>query len=243
MGQLDGKIALVTGASRSIGKAIAIALAKEGAKLVLAARTAKDLEATATKVREAGSEALVVPTDVRIEEEIDNLFKKTMEHYGRIDILVNNAGAFFNSPIDTFPTEGWDDVIAINLRAPFLCTRAAFGIMKAQGGGRIINIGSVSASRVRPETASYNCAKFGLVGLTHTTALEGREYNINCGILHPGLTRRDDPPPGYVVPPGAPVMESEEIAAAAVYMACCMPHTNVLEMIQLPTNQPYLDRG
>lgn len=243
MGKLDGKVALVTGASRSIGKAIAIGLAKEGAKLVLAARSVEDLNITAEGIRGAGSEALVVPTDVRVEEQIENLFKKTMEHYGRLDILVNNAGAFYSSPIDKFPTEGWDDVISINLRAPFLCTRAAFGIMKGQGGGRIINIGSISASRVRPETASYNCAKYGLVGLTHTTALEGRQYNINCGIIHPGLTRRDDPPPGYVVPPGAPVMEAGEIAAAAVYMACCMPHTNVLEMIQLPTKQPYLDRG
>jgi NAD(P)-dependent dehydrogenase (short-subunit alcohol dehydrogenase family) len=243
MGQLDGKIALVTGASRSIGKAIAIALAKEGAKLVLAARSIKDLEATAAKIKEAGSEALVVPTDVKEETQIKNLFKKTIDHYGRLDILVNNAGAFFNSPIDEFPTEAWDDVININLRAPFLCTRAAFAIMKEQGGGRIINIGSISASRVRAETASYNCAKYGLVGLTHTTALEGRDYNINCGILHPGLTRRDDPPPGYVVPPDAPVMAAEEIAAAAVYMACQPPNTNVLELIQLPTHQPYLGRG
>jgi NAD(P)-dependent dehydrogenase (short-subunit alcohol dehydrogenase family) len=243
MGQLDGKVALITGASRSIGKAIAIAFAKEGAKLVLAARTIEGLEATAAKVREAGSEAIVIPTDVQYEEQIENLFKKAMEHYGRIDILVNNAGAFFNSPIDKFTTEGWDDVISINLRAPFLCTRAAFIIMKKQGGGRIINIGSISAQRVRPETASYNSSKFGLVGLTHTTALEGREYNINCGIIHPGLTRREDPPPGYVVPPGEPVMAAEEIAATALYMACQPPHTNVLELIQLPTKQPYLGRG
>ena len=243
MGQLDGKVALVTGASRSIGKATAIGLAKEGAKLVLAARTQEGLEATAAIVKESGSEAIVVPTDVSEEKQIDNLFKKIMEHYGRLDILVNNAGAFFNSPIEKFPTEAWDDVIDINLRAPFLCTRAAFAIMKEQGGGRIINIGSISASRVRPQTASYNCAKYGLVGLTHTTALEGREYNINCGILHPGLTRRDDPPPGYVVPPDAPVMAAEEIAATIVHMACQPPHANILELIQLPTKQPYLDRG
>ena len=243
MGQLDAKVALVTGASRSMGKAMAIALAKEGARLVLAARSVEDLEATAAEVKEAGSEALVVPTDVKEEKQIDNLFKKTMEHYGRLDILVNNAGAFCNSPIDKFPTEGWDDVISINLRAPFLCTRAAFAIMKEQGGGRIINIGSISASRVRPQTAPYNCAKYGLVGLTHTTALEGREYNINCGIIHPGLTMRDNPPPGYVVASDMPVMAAEEIAATVVHMACQPPHTNILELIQLPTKQPYLDRG
>jgi len=243
MGQLDDKIALVTGSSRSIGKAIAIALAKEGAKLVLAARTVEDLEKTAAAIKACGSESLVVPTDVRIDEQIDNLFKKLMEHYGRLDILVNNSGIFGTVPIDKLSTETWDDVIATNLRAPFLCTRAAFQIMKKQGGGRIINIGSISASRVRSDNAPYNSAKFGLVGLTHTTALEGREHNINCGILHPGLTRRDNPPPGFIIKPDDPAMAAEEIAATVVYMACQPPHTNVLELIQLPKNQPYLGRG
>ena len=108
-----------------------------------------------------------------------------MEHYHRLDILVNNAGAFSWGPFDQLPTETWDDVIAINLRGAFLCARAAFRIMKDQGGGRIINIGSISASRVHPRNAPYSCSKFALVGLTQTIALEGREHNINCGILHP----------------------------------------------------------
>ncbi|MGD9143555.1 MAG: SDR family oxidoreductase [Dehalococcoidia bacterium] len=241
MKQLENTIAVVTGASRSIGKAIAIGLAREGAKLALAARTLEGLNATAGKVKEAGSEALVIPTDVRVEEQIENLFKKTMEHYGRLDILVNNAGIFGGAPFDELPTEIWDDVIATNLRGQFLCARAAFRIMKKQGGGRIINIGSVSASRVRPANAPYSSAKFGLVGLTQTIALEGREYNINCGILHPGVVRRDDAPPG---PDGVvPLMEQDEIAAAAVYMACQPNHVNVLEIVQLPKDQPYLGRG
>ena len=245
MGQLDGKIALVTGASRSIGKAIAIGLAKEGAELVLAARTLEGLNATAEKVREAGSEALVVATDVKDEAQIEALFEKTMERYGRLDILVNNAGAFGGSPFDELTTESWDNIIDTNLRAPFLCARAAFRIMKKRGGGRIINIGSISASRVRAGTAPYNCAKFGLVGLTHTIALEGREHNINCGILQPGLVKRDEGPPSGPRLPSfdIPVMEPEEIAAAAVFMACQPPHVNVLEIVQLPKDQPYLGRG
>ena len=112
MGKLDDKVALVTGASRTIGKAIAIALAQEGARLVVAARTLETLNDTAEKIRESGTEALVVPTDVRSEEEIENLFKKTMEHYGRLDILVNNAGIFGSAPIEELSTEIWDDVIA-----------------------------------------------------------------------------------------------------------------------------------
>ena len=241
MGQLDGKIALVTGSSRSIGKAIAVGLAKEGAKLVLAARTVEGLEATAAKVKAAGSEALVVPADVREESQIENLFDRTMEHYGRLDILVNNAGIFGPAPIDKYPTEVWDDLIATSLRGSFLCSRRAFVIMKAQGGGRIINIGSISALRVRSHNAAYSAAKFGLRGLTETVALEGREHNITCGILHPGLTRRDIPFTGPER--GEPMMEQDEIAAAAVYMACQPPHVNVLEMTQLPRDQPYLGRA
>jgi len=243
MGKLDDKVALVTGASRTIGKAIAIALAKEGARLVVAARTLETLNDTAEKIRESGSEALVVPTDVRSEEEIENLFKKTMEYYGRLDILVNNAGIFASAPFDEFPTKDWDDVIATNLRSAFLCSRAAFRIMKAQGGGRIIIIGSVSASRVRPETVSYNCAKFGMVGLTHTIALEGRDHNINCGILHPGVVIRDDMPEHLKKDKNIPSMSSEEVAATAVFMACQPPHVNILELVQLPKDQPYLGRG
>ncbi len=243
MGKLDDKVALVTGASRTIGKAIAIALAKEGAKLVVAARTLEKLNDTAAIIRESGSEALVVPTDVRSEEEIESLFKKTMEHYGRLDILVNNAGIFGSGPIDELSTETWDDVIATNLRSAFLCSRAAFRIMKAQGGGRIINIGSVSASRVRPENAPYSSAKFGMVGLTQTIALEGRDHNINCGILHPGIVIRDDMPEHIKKDKNIPAMSSEEIAATAVYMACQPPHVNILELVQLPKDQPYLGRG
>ncbi|HUT67941.1 MAG TPA: SDR family oxidoreductase [Dehalococcoidales bacterium] len=243
MGQLDGKVALVTGSSRSIGKAIAIALAREGASLVLAARTVEGLKATAAAIAACGSEALVVPTDLRIDGQIDTLFEKTMERFGRLDILVNNAGVFDGGPIDQISTETWDNVIGVNLRAAFLCTRAAFRIMKAQGGGRIINIGSISASRVRQFNAPYSSTKFGLVGLTHTTALEGREHNITCGILHPGNVQQDAQPPAGTGVRQEPRMAQEEIAAAAVYMACQPPHVNVLELIQLPKDQPYLGRG
>ena len=166
-----------------------------------------------------------------------------MEHYGRLDILVNNAGVFDGGPIDELTTETWDKVINTNLRAAFLCTRAAFRIMKAQGGGRIIIIGSISASRVRENNAPYSCSKFALSGLTQTIALEGREHNINCGILHPGLVLGDNPPKDNSMESKMSPMNSEEIAAGAVYMACQPPHVNVLEIIQLPKDQPYLGRG
>lgn len=241
MKSLEGKVALVTGASRGIGRAISIGLAQQGANLVLAARTISDLEATRNTILQYGALAEVVPTDVTSEQQIMVLFQKTLERFGKLDILVNNAGVFVNEPIDQMSTETWDWVINIELRAVFICTREAMRIMKKQGGGRIINIGSISAQRVRPFTAPYNSAKFGLVGLTHTTALEGREFGITCGCLHPGVTgerERDGSPrnPGFM-------MSFEEIANTAVYMACQPPDVNILELIQLPREQPYLGRG
>jgi NAD(P)-dependent dehydrogenase (short-subunit alcohol dehydrogenase family) len=185
--------------------------------------------------------AEIVPTDVTSEEDIEKMFTRTMEVFGRLDILVNNAGVFVNEPMEQMSTETWDRVIAIELRAPFICTRAAFRIMKKQGGGRIINIGSISAQRVRANTAPYNCAKFGLVGLTHSTALEGRPYGITCGCLHPGITGDLKKNAQKKIPD--PMMSYEATAATAVYMACQPPDVNILELIQLPIAQPYLGRG
>jgi len=241
MKRLEGKVAIVTGASRGIGKAISIGLAQEGANLVLAARSIPDLEATQARILKSGVVAEIVPTDVTVEEQIENLFNRTMERFGRVDILVNNAGIFVNEPIEQMSTETWDRVIDVELRAPFICTRAAFRIMRKQGGGRIINIGSISAQRVRPNTAPYNSAKFGLVGLTHTTALEGRQFGITCGCLHPGITGDLDKNAAKKNPD--PMMSYETIAATVVFMACQPPDVNILEVTQIPINQPYLGRG
>ncbi len=241
MTRLEGKVAIVTGASRGIGRAISIALAREGANPVLAARTVSDLEETRSLVQKYGVTAEVVRTDITSESQIMTLFKKTAERFGKLDVLVNNAGVFVNQPIDEMSTETWDWVLNIELRAAFICTREAMRIMKKQMHGRIINIGSISAQRVRPFTAPYNSAKFGLVGLTHTTALEGREYGITCGCLHPGVTgnqERDGSPrdPRFM-------MSFEQVADTVVYMACQPPDINILELIQLPREQPYLGRG
>ena len=128
MGQLDGKVAIVTGASRGIGKAISIGLAQQGANLVLAARSVAGLKETQVAIFAYGVAAEVVPTDVTSEEQIESLFNKTMERFGRLDLLVNNAGLFINEPIEQMSAETWDHVISVRLQAPFLCTRAAFRI-------------------------------------------------------------------------------------------------------------------
>ena len=140
-------------------------------------------------------------------------------------------------------TEAWDKVIAVNLRGPFLCTREALRIMKRQGGGRIINIGSISAQRVRPRSAPYSTSKHGLWGLTQVTALEGREYGVTCGCLHPGNTRVQRRNRSATSIDEEPMMEVDELARAAVLMATLPPHVNMLEAIVLPMDQLYVGRG
>ena len=243
MAQLDGKVAIVTGGNRGIGKGIAKGLAAEGASLTIAARDAALLTQTADELREKGAKVLAVPTDVTDEAQIKTLFEKAMAQYERLDILVNNAGAFDGGPIDELSTEAWDKVISVNLRAPFLCSREAMRIMKAQGeGGRIINIGSISAHRVRPNSAPYSSSKFGIWGLTHVTALEGRPHGITASCLQPGNTyveRIQNRPQ----PPSEPMMDVDALAQAAVLMATLPPNINMLEATVLPVEQLYIGRG
>lgn len=243
MGQLDGKVAIITGGNRGIGKGIAKGFAAEGASLTIAARDAALLTQTAEELRNRGAKVLAVPTDVTDEEQIIALFEKAMNEYNRLDILVNNAGAFDGGPIDELSTEAWDKVIGVNLRAPFLCSREAMRIMKAQGeGGRIINVGSISAHRVRPNSAPYSSSKFGIWGLTQVTALEGRPHGITASCLQPGNTfveRVQNRPQ----PPSEPMMDVDDLAQAAVLMATLPPNMNMLEATVLPVEQLYIGRG
>ena len=243
MGQLEGKVAIVTGGNRGIGKGIAKGFAAEGASLTIAARNAELLSQTANELREMGTKVLAVPTDVTDEEQIKILFEKAMAEYERLDILVNNAGAFDGGPIDELSTEAWDKVIGVNLRAPFLCSREAMRIMKAQGeGGRIINIGSISAHRVRPRSAPYSASKFGIWGLTQVIALEGRAHGITASCLQPGNTYVERIQ-NHPFPPSEPMMDVDELAKAAVLMATLPPNINMLEATVLPVGQLYIGRG
>ncbi|MEX2561512.1 MAG: SDR family NAD(P)-dependent oxidoreductase [Pirellulales bacterium] len=242
MGKLDGKVAIVTGAGRGIGRGIARGLAREGAALVLAARSRDQLDAAADEVTGLGAPVLAVPADVTDERQVESLFARAVERFDGLDLLVNNAGAFDGGPIDQLSTEAWDKVLAVNLRAPFLCTRAALRIMKPRRSGRIINIGSISAQRVRPESAAYCASKHGLWGLTQSTALEGREHGITCCCLHPGniqverrLTERAED--------AEPMMSIDEIAQVALLMATLPDHVAMLQAIVLPRDQLYLGRG
>lgn len=242
MKALQGKVALITGASRGIGQGIAKAFAAESANLVLSSRNIERLTQTADSVAGTGSEVLVVQADVADEVQVRELFRRAIARFGRLDILVNNAGIFDGGALDELSVEAWDRVMATNLRGPFLCTREAMQIMKAQREGRIINVGSISAQRVRPNSAAYSTSKHGLWGLTQVTALEGREFGITCGCLHPGNVDVETLAEARRIN-GEPVMTADDLAHAAVAMATLPPNVNMLEAIVLPIGQPYIGRG
>ena len=243
MGQLDDKIAIITGAGTGIGKGIARAFAREGAKLVIASRNQDNLEATAAEARLHGATVLVVPTDVTVEGEVVELFNETIEEFGRLDILVNNSGTFDGGPLDELSLETWQHVLDVNLTAVFLCSREAMKIMKGQRAGRIINIGSISAQVPRMDSAPYATSKHGLVGLTKSTALEGRPFGVAAGCLHPGNVLTERRGASDAATDDEPMMTTDDLATVAVTMASLPPYVNMLESIVLPVDQLYLGRG
>jgi len=237
--QLEGKAAIVTGAGIGIGKGIAHGFASEGAKLVLAGRNGQRLNAVANELRSHGASVLCVPTDVGHEREVIALFETTKREYGRLDILVNNAGLVDQAPLEQTSLESWQRILDANLTGPFLCTREALKIMKPQGGGRIINIGSISAQMPRPQFAAYTCSKMGLVGLTTTTALEGRDCGIVASCIHPGNVNTAQ----MELTPDEPAMAVDDVVKVVMTMATLPLTANLVEAIVLPRTQLYLGRG
>ena len=247
MGKLDGKVAVITGGGTGIGKAIGKALAEEGCDVVLAARNAVRLDESAAEIAAMGVRTLAVPTDVAKESDVIALFERAMAEFGRVDLLVNNAGVIDGGPIDELTLEKWHATFSVNVDGLMMCTREAFKIMKAQAGGRIINIGSVASDRPREWSAPYTSSKHAVTGLTKSTALDGREYGISCGQLNPGNTwveRRADGRSASGKDMGAePMVETVDMANAALFMATLPPEANVLEMTVIPNTMVYLGRG
>lgn len=243
MAKLTNKVAVVTGGNQGIGKAIARAFAAEGAQLAICARNADKLTAAADELRGLGADVFHQPVDVKDETAVDALFDAVKERFGRVDILVNNAGAFDGGRIDEVTLDGWDNVIGACLTGTFLCSRAAFRMMKEQGGGRILNIGSISAQRPREGSVPYAAAKFGVWGLTQATAIDGRPFNITASCLHPGNVRVERRMESDQAADDEPMMSMDTIAQAALAMVTLPPDVNFLEAIVLPRDQLYLGRG
>jgi NAD(P)-dependent dehydrogenase (short-subunit alcohol dehydrogenase family) len=243
VGKLQDRIAVITGASTGIGQSIAAAFAAEGAKTVLASRNRKKLEAVAGEIRRTGGQAMVVATDVTVEDEVIGLFRQTLDAFGRVDILVNNAGVSKGSPPEELSLEVWQRVLDVNLTGAFLCSREAFKIMKAQRSGRIISIGSVSAKVPRVNSAPYTTSKFGLEGLTRSLALDGREHGIAASIIHPGNTMTPIWTGREEIARKEGVMAPDDLARIAVTIAALPAEVNMLETIVLPVSMPFVGRG
>jgi NAD(P)-dependent dehydrogenase (short-subunit alcohol dehydrogenase family) len=247
------KVAVVTGAGTGIGKAAALALLREGYAVVLAGRRKEPLEETAAEGRASGASALVVPTDVGDPVAVRALFARTKEALGRLDLLFNNAGIGAPpAPLEELTYEQWKAVVDTNLTGAFLCTQEAFKIMKDQHprGGRIINNGSISAHAPRPNSAPYTSTKHAITGLTKSTALDGRKYEIACGQIDVGnaatpLTARMKK--GVPQANGSiavePTMDVEHVARAVVYMASLPLDANVQFLTVMATKMPFLGRG
>jgi 3-oxoacyl-[acyl-carrier protein] reductase len=184
--RLAGKVAIVTGSSSGIGKAIALRFGEEGAKVVVAARRMVLCEQTATEICRKGGEAFVVQADVSHETQVESVFDKAVQQYGRVDIAVNNAGIFGGRRIAETTTSTFDEVLNVNLRGTFFCCRAAFKHMKAQGGGFIINISSIAGVQAWSGTGVYSASKHGVMALTKALADEGRSFNIKVSAICPG---------------------------------------------------------
>ena len=248
-----GKVAIITGAGTGIGSRTALALLEEGYSVALAGRRVEPLEATAAEAGSAASRALVVPTDVGDPASVQALFAKTKERFGRLDLLFNNAGTSAPPvPLEDLTYEQWKSVVDVNLTGAFLCTQEAFRIMKSQDpmGGRIINNGSISAYVPRPNSAPYSATKHAIAGLTKSTSLDGRKYDIACGQIDIGnaetgmaaVFKTGVPQANGTIAP-EPTFDPDHVAQAVVYMASLPLDTNVQVMTVMATKMPYIGRG
>ena len=251
----SAKIALVTGAGTGVGRAVAIALARAGYNPVLAGRRKEMLDKVAGEINATGAQALAVPTDVSKRDSIVSLFATVKSTFGRLDVLFNNAGIGAPPvPLEELPFETWQNVVATNLTGMFLCTQEAIRIMKSQDprGGRIINNGSISAHAPRPRSVAYTATKHAVTGLTKSTSLDCRGYNITCGQIDIGnaatpLTERMVEGQGVMQADGRmavePRMQAEDVGRAVVCMAGLPLDTNVLFMTVMANLMPFVGRG
>jgi NAD(P)-dependent dehydrogenase (short-subunit alcohol dehydrogenase family) len=245
------KVAIVTGAGSGIGRAVSLALVRSGWSVTLAGRRANVLEETAT-LADAGA-MLAHPTDVADPESVDALFDAAKARFGRVDLVFNNAGTGAPpTPIEEHSIEHWRRVVDVNLTGAFLCTRAAFRVMKDQDprGGRIINNGSISAHAPRPRSIAYTATKHAITGLTRSTSLDGRAYDIACGQIDIGNAATDMTramAKGVPQPDGStrvePTMDVQAVADAVVYMAGLPLSANVQFMTVMATQMPFVGRG
>jgi NAD(P)-dependent dehydrogenase (short-subunit alcohol dehydrogenase family) len=247
------KVAVVTGGGSGIGRAVALALAGDGYSVVVAGRRREPLDATVAEGSKRGARILSVSTDVGDPESVKALFAKTLATFGRLDLLFNNAGSGAPSvPLEDLTYEQWKTVVDANLTGAFLCTQEAIKLMKSQEprGGRIVNNGSISAHAPRPNSAPYTATKHAITGLTKSTSLDGRKYDIACGQIDIGNAATEMTQGMVAGVPQAngeiavePRMDPEHVARAVLYMAGLPLEANVQFMTVMATKMPFIGRG
>ena len=249
----DQKISIVTGAGTGVGKSASLALADEGWTIVLAGRRKDPIEAVANEIKSRGGNASAIVTDTSDTKSVKGLFEETKRTFGRLDLLFNNAGT--NAPgvsLEELSFEQWTNVLNVNLTGVFLCTQEAFRLMKAQTpmGGRIINNGSISAHVPRPGSAPYTATKHAVTGLTRSTSLDGRKYNIACGQIDIGnaltemaarMTKGVPQADGSIQV--EPVMDVSNVGKTVAHMASLPMEANVQFVTVMATNMPFIGRG
>jgi NAD(P)-dependent dehydrogenase (short-subunit alcohol dehydrogenase family) len=242
---LTGQMALVTGASSGLGRAIALALAHAGADVVLLARSADDLQRVVTELTGSGRRVVAFPADVAHEDDVVNAVTRAIETFGHIDILVNAAGIDVPGPIAQLATSDWDYVLDVNLRAPFLLAKAVFPSMSQARRGTIINISSVAGKRGWANASAYCAAKFGLTGFTQALAAEGKAYGIRACIIYPGgmathwgaWSSTEHAAAGSEPPPVTKALPPAEVASLIVWMATAPPELVLNEAIISPLEE------
>jgi NAD(P)-dependent dehydrogenase (short-subunit alcohol dehydrogenase family) len=248
----EQKYALVTGAGSGIGRAVSLALLANGYHVALVGRNSQSLKQTAQLASANQHKALVLPADICSESSVTELFEQIRQHYGRLDLLFNNAGTNTPGLLEDISYQAWRSVIDTNLTGAFLCTQAAFRLMKSQSpmGGRIINNGSISAEVPRPNSAPYTASKHAITGLTKSTSLDGRKYNIACGQIDIGnadtamaATMKTGMPQADGSTKIEPTMHLKHVADALLYMAALPLNANVQHITVMATHMPFIGRG
>ena len=237
---LSGLVALVTGGGTGIGKAIAQAMHKEGAKIIIVGRKEEILKEAQA---ELGSDVEMMTCDVTQEDQVKKVYENIMSNHGKIDILINNAGMAAKAKSYEMSYDLWKKVVDVNLNGAFLCAREAMKIMVNQKSGRIINIGSISGQMSRPENAPYTATKFAIEGLTRALALDGRDHGVAVSVIHPGNAATNIWKGREEISEREGLIPLEDLGKLAVTMLTMSPNVNILGSVILPITQPYLGRG